>query len=97
MRMRIRKLFGTVALLALVIFWPLLMLALGHSKLSLFYAPAQLVFFFLFGLIWLLPAGLLIRWMQRPDPPRENRAQAASALQPSSDTANGTPDIRTSR
>jgi hypothetical protein len=67
MRMRNRKLVGAVALLALVVFWPLLTLAFGHSAISRFYAPAQLIFFLVFGLIWLIPAGFLIRWMQRPD------------------------------
>jgi hypothetical protein len=67
MRLRTRKLIGAVGLLALVIFWPLLMLGLGHSRISAYYAPAQLVFFLVFGLVWLVPAALLIRWMQRPD------------------------------
>ncbi|MEX0590964.1 MAG: DUF2842 domain-containing protein [Xanthobacteraceae bacterium] len=68
MRIRTRKLVGAVGLLILVAFWPLLTLALGHSNISRFYAPAQLIFFIVFGLIWLIPAGFLIRWMQRPDP-----------------------------
>jgi drug/metabolite transporter superfamily protein YnfA len=67
MRRRTRKLVGAVGLLALVVFWPLLTLAVGHAAVSRYYAPAQLVFFVVFGLIWLVPAGLLIRWMQRPD------------------------------
>jgi hypothetical protein len=46
-----------------------MMLGLGHSNISRFYAPAQLVFFIVFGLIWLAPAAYLIRWMQRPDRP----------------------------
>jgi peptidoglycan/LPS O-acetylase OafA/YrhL len=71
MRVRTRKLIGAVGLLGLVIIWPLLMLGLGHSQISAYYAPAQLVFFLLFGLIWLLPAALLIRWMQRPDRAKE--------------------------
>jgi hypothetical protein len=67
MRIRIRKLVGAVALLALAAFWPLLTLAFGYSAISHFYAPAQLIFFLVFGLIWLIPAGFLIRWMHRPD------------------------------
>lgn len=65
MRARTRKLIGAVGLLILVIGWPLLMLGLGHSRISAYYAPAQLVFFLVLGLIWLVPAALLIRWMQR--------------------------------
>lgn len=67
MRIRTRKFIGAIGLVALVMFWPLLTLALGHSNLSRFYAPAQLIFFLVFGLIWLVPAAYLIRWMQRPD------------------------------
>jgi hypothetical protein len=67
MRARTRKLIGAVGLLALVIFWPLLTLALGYSDISRYYAPAQVVFFLVFGLVWLIPAAFLIRWMQRSD------------------------------
>jgi hypothetical protein len=67
MRLRTRKLIGAVGLLVLAIVWPLLMLGLGYSRLSAYYAPAQVVFFLVLGVIWLLPAALLIRWMQRPD------------------------------
>jgi drug/metabolite transporter superfamily protein YnfA len=67
MRSRTRKLIGAAGLLALAVFWPLLTLGLGHSNLSRHYASAQIVFFIIFGLVWLLPAALLIRWMQRPD------------------------------
>jgi uncharacterized membrane protein len=28
---------------------------------------AQLAYFLIAGLLWVLPAGLLIRWMQRPE------------------------------
>ena len=30
---------------------------------------AELAFYIVGGLLWVIPAGLLIRWMQRPDPP----------------------------
>jgi hypothetical protein len=67
MKSRARKLIGAIGLLVLAVVWPLMMLGLGHSNISRFYAPAQLVFFIVFGLIWLVPAAFLIRWMQRPD------------------------------
>jgi hypothetical protein len=35
----------------------------------------ELVFYVVAGLAWVIPAGLLIRWMQRPDPePPADRA-----------------------
>ena len=67
MRMRTRKLIGAVGLITLVAFWPLFMLAFGHTTISRYYAPAQLIFFLVFGFIWLVPAAFLIRWMHRPD------------------------------
>ena len=67
MRIRTRKLVGAAALLVLVVMWPMLMVALGHSRIAAYYAPAQLVFYIVLGLVWLIPAALLIRWMQRPD------------------------------
>jgi hypothetical protein len=69
LRSRTRKLIGAAGLLALAVFWPLLTLALGHSNLSRHYAAGQVVFLLVFGLVWLVPAALLIRWMQRPDGP----------------------------
>lgn len=69
MRSRTRKLIGAVGLLVISVVWPLVMLGLGHSNLSRHYASAQLVFFIVLGIIWLIPAALLIRWMQRPDRP----------------------------
>jgi hypothetical protein len=68
MNIRARKLIGTMVLIVLTLFWPLLTLGLLHSRLSAFYAPAQVAFLIVLGLIWLVPAALLIRWMQRPDP-----------------------------
>jgi hypothetical protein len=67
MRSKSRKLIGAAGLLALAVFWPLLTIALGHSNLSRGYASAQVVFILVFGLVWIVPAALLIRWMQRPD------------------------------
>ena len=67
MRMRTRKLVGAIALLALVAFWPLFVLALGHTTISRYGSLAQLGAFLVLGLVWLAPAAYLIRWMQRPD------------------------------
>jgi drug/metabolite transporter superfamily protein YnfA len=67
MRSKTRKLIGAAGLLALAVFWPLLTIALGHSNLTRDYAAAQVVFILVFGLVWIVPAALLIRWMQRPD------------------------------
>lgn len=66
MSQRTRKLIGTVLLLALVIFWALLAMSIAQARvphMSGFAGGALVVFL---GLIWVIPAGLIIRWMTRP-------------------------------
>ena len=67
MRARSRKLIGTVVLLVFIILYVWLASAIGAGRISVAPAWAQLAFFLVAGLLWLLPAGILIRWMQRPD------------------------------
>ena len=49
--------------------FPRLALLLPAFLVSATLAPAwaQFAYFLVAGLLWVLPAGLLIRWMQRPD------------------------------
>jgi hypothetical protein len=67
MTARTRKLIGTVALLAFLILYAWTAAAIGAGRISLAPAWAQFTYFLVAGLLWVLPAGLLIRWMQRPD------------------------------
>lgn len=68
MNMRMRKLLGTVVLLlfltayALVAMLVAVALQVNASKL------VELLYYVVAGLLWVIPAGVLIRWMQRPDP-----------------------------
>ena len=43
-------------------------MAFGASRIVGESHMAQVIYFFVAGLAWIIPAGLLIRWMQRPDP-----------------------------
>ncbi len=67
MRIRTRKLIGTVALLALVSIWALLamgfaqMLALSGNRLL------EIAYYVIAGVGWVLPAMPLISWMSRPE------------------------------
>ena len=69
MTLRVRKLIGTVLLFLLIGIYALAammvaaVLQVGGSKV------AEVLFYVIAGLAWVLPAGWLIRWMQRPDPP----------------------------
>jgi hypothetical protein len=67
MSIRIRKLIGTIALLALVTVWALLAMALAQVILPGAGAPVALLYYAVAGLGWVLPAMPLIAWMQRPE------------------------------
>jgi len=67
MRTRTRKLVGTVLLLALLAAYVALAGAVGLGRIAGSGPLTTLGYALLAGLAWVLPAGLLIRWMQRPD------------------------------
>jgi hypothetical protein len=67
MRARTRKLIGTVALLVFLLLYAWLAASIGSGRITLAPAWAQFAYFLAAGLLWVVPAGLLIRWMQRPD------------------------------
>jgi uncharacterized protein DUF2842 len=67
MATRTRKLIGTVVLLVFLAIYALLAVAIGAGRITLVSHWAQLAYFVAAGLLWVIPAGLLIRWMQRPD------------------------------
>src|ERR1041385_9352646 len=69
MRIRTRKLIGTIALLALVIAWALLAMAFAQFALHAQGAWVALLFYAVAGLGWVLPAMPIVSWMQRPDRP----------------------------
>jgi len=70
MTMRTRKLLGTVMLLVLVVVYALLALAAAvvlqvnnASKI------AELIYYVVAGLLWVLPAAWIVSWMSRQDTP----------------------------
>lgn len=67
MRQRTRKFLGTFALLALVIFWALFGMLVAQGRVVELPSYAQVFVFLFLGLVWVLPAGLIIRWMARKD------------------------------
>ncbi len=67
MRVRTRKLIGTVVLLVFLGVYAWVAVIVGAGRITLAPHWAQFAYFLAAGLIWVLPAGLLIRWMQRPD------------------------------
>jgi hypothetical protein len=69
MRIRTRKLIGTVGLLALVTTWALLAMAFAQFALRAQSGFVATLFYVVAGLGWVLPAMPLVSWMQRPDRP----------------------------
>jgi len=67
MTQRQRKLLGTVLLILFLAVYALaamlvaVVLQVNASK------AVELAYYVLAGLLWVLPAGLLIKWMERPD------------------------------
>ena len=68
MRRRTRSLIGTIVMLAFIIVYAPLAMALADSRISQTPAPVQAVLYAILGIAWIIPLMPLIRWMQRPDP-----------------------------
>lgn len=62
---RLRKLIGTMVLVPFVAFYALTAMTIAAAKLPGTSGLVQLVYFMLAGLLWVIPAGALIAWMQR--------------------------------
>ena len=67
MNARMRKLIGTVAILGFLLVYAWAAAAIGSGRISEAHGIVQFAYFLVAGLLWVVPAGLLIRWMQRPD------------------------------
>ena len=67
MPQRSRKLIGTVITVAFLTIYSLLAMALAARLLPETHWIVQLVYYAVAGLVWIVPVGILIRWMQRPD------------------------------
>ena len=67
MRMRTRKLIGTVALLVLVTAWALIAMAVAQFVFSSTNELAAWIYYAVAGLGWIAPAMPLISWMSRSD------------------------------
>ena len=67
MTIRIRKFFGTIALLVLVVVWSLMGMTLAQTPWLANSGLLQAIFYVVAGLGWVLPAMPIISWMARPD------------------------------
>jgi hypothetical protein len=67
MPIRIRKLFGAVALFILVIVWALVAMALAQAPAIRDNAIASIAYYVIVGMGWVLPAMPIVTWMSRKD------------------------------
>ena len=67
MRQRVRKFIGAVVLAVFVPFYALTAMTVAAAKLPGTSTLTQTVFYAIAGLLWVIPAGAVITWMQRPD------------------------------
>jgi hypothetical protein len=63
---RARKLIGTILLVAFVSVYALVAMTVAAARLPGTSVAVQTLFYAIAGLAWVLPAGLLVSWMQRP-------------------------------
>lgn len=71
MPLRLRKLIGTILIIILVIVYALV--ATTIASLTLGASPwwVHMLYFLFSGLLWILPAMLIIKWMEKPAKPRK--------------------------
>ena len=71
MRQRVRKFIGAVVLAVFVPFYALTAMTVAAAKLPGTSGLTQTLFYAIAGLLWVIPAGFVITWMQRPDRGRD--------------------------
>lgn len=66
MSVRTRKLIGMLALVVLVIVYALVAVAIAVANLAESSNMVHLAYFFFSGLLWVVPAMFIIKWMAKP-------------------------------
>lgn len=66
MPIRLRKLIGTFLLVLLVVVYALVATTIATYRLAESPWWVHLIYFFLSGLLWVIPAMWIIRWMAKP-------------------------------
>jgi hypothetical protein len=67
MPIRLRKFIGAVLLLALVIVWALVAMALAQTPVIHDSTIGSIAYYVIAGLGWVLPAMPIVSWMSRPN------------------------------
>lgn len=67
---RIRKLIGLVLMLALIIFYALIVMTVAVTTNVPDNGIVEFFYYLVTGVAWVVPAAAIIYWMQRPDEPQ---------------------------
>lgn len=66
MPLRLKKLIGMILLVVLVLFYAIVATSFASAYLGQSSGWVHLTYFAVSGLLWILPAMLIIRWMAGP-------------------------------
>lgn len=66
MPLRLKKLIGTILLVILVVLYALIASAIAVARLGEAGPVAHLAFFVVSGLLWVLPAMAIVKWLMVP-------------------------------
>lgn len=66
MLVRLRKFVGMLLIVGLVALYALVATAFAVAKLGTSPWYVHLLYFFLTGLLWVVPAMFIIKWMEKP-------------------------------
>lgn len=72
MPVRLKKLIGTVLLVLLVIVYSILATLIAVAQFADSPTWVHLLYFAIGGLVWILPAMVIIKWMVTEPKPRRN-------------------------
>ena len=67
----LRKLIGTVLIIVLVLAYAFLATMIASATLGRAHWSVHLLYFFVSGLLWVLPAMWIIKWMHKGDRPKD--------------------------
>ncbi|WP_029073789.1 DUF2842 domain-containing protein [Kaistia adipata] len=70
MPIRLRKFIGMIALVALVVVYSFIAMVIAQLKLVDASKLVQMIYYVVVGLAWVFPAGVIIKWMQKPESPK---------------------------
>jgi hypothetical protein len=70
MPVRLKKFIGMILLVLLVIVYALVAVTIAATKLADAGGFVHFLYFLFTGLLWVLPAMLLVRWMEKKPKPR---------------------------